>query len=132
MNLRDLFLRARALAARRRAERELDEELAFHVECEIQKHLADGLSPAARGTAVLDDLVRDVLYACRTFRRARPHRSDLHAQGLSGRPSASQLTFFHGWNALSTPLRAGASGGKWRVRMSTIEVFSTQSMPCFV
>ena len=92
MNLRDLFLRVRALVAPRRVERELDEELAFHIERETQKHIADGLSPAdartralarfgsvplaadqcrdARGTAFVDDLARDILYAFRTFRRA--------------------------------------------------------------
>jgi predicted permease len=92
MNLRDLFLRVRALSAPRRVERELDEELAFHVERETQKHVAEGLSPAAararalarfgsmplaadqcrdaRGTALVDDLARDILYAFRTFRRA--------------------------------------------------------------
>jgi MacB-like periplasmic core domain len=92
MNLRDLFLRVRALAAPRRVERELDEELAFHVERETQKNVAEGLSPSAartralarfgsvplvadqiidaRGTAVVDDLARDILYAFRTFHRA--------------------------------------------------------------
>jgi predicted permease len=92
MNLHDLFLRVRALAAPRRVERELDEELAFHIERETQRRIADGLSPAdararalarfgslalaadqcrdARGTALLDDLARDILYAFRTFRRA--------------------------------------------------------------
>lgn len=92
MNLRDLFLRLRAVVTPRRVERELDDELAFHIECDTQKHLANGLSAAeararalarfgpvslaaeqcrdARGTAVIDDVVRDVLYAFRTFRRA--------------------------------------------------------------
>jgi hypothetical protein len=92
MNLRDLRLRLRALLSPRRVERELDEELAFHVERETQKLLASGLgatdarvrararfgSPAlaadecrdARGTAFIDACVRDVLYAFRTFRRA--------------------------------------------------------------
>jgi predicted permease len=92
MNLRDVFLRMRALVAPRRVERELNEELAFHIERETQKHLANGLSPAeartralarfgsvplaadecrdARGTAFVDALVRDVSYAFRTFRRA--------------------------------------------------------------
>jgi len=92
MNLRDLVLRVRALAAPRRVERELDEELAFHIERETQKHIAAGLNPAAararalarfgsvplaadqcrdaRGTALLFDLLRDILYALRTFRRA--------------------------------------------------------------
>jgi predicted permease len=92
MNLRDVFLRMRALVAPRRVERELDEELAFHIERETQKHIADGLSPAeartralarfgsvplaadecrdARGTAFVDALVCDVSYAFRTFCRA--------------------------------------------------------------
>ena len=92
MNLHDLKLRVRALIAPRRVERELDEELAFHLERETQKHIANGLSPAdartrararfgsvplaadqcrdARGTAFVDDLARDILYAFRTFRRA--------------------------------------------------------------
>jgi predicted permease len=92
MNLRDVFLRVRALVAPGRVERELDEELAFHIERETRKHLAAGLSPAAartralarfgsvalaadqcrdaRGTAFVAALVRDIFYAFRTFRRA--------------------------------------------------------------
>jgi predicted permease len=92
MNLRDLKLRARALFAPRRVERELDEELASHIEHETRKHLASGAGPAearlramarfgsmalaadkcreARGTAFIDDSVRDAFYAFRTFRRA--------------------------------------------------------------
>jgi predicted permease len=92
MNLRDLFLRVRALAARRRVERELDEELAFHIERDTQRHIANGLSPEdararararfgpvalaadqcrdARGIALVDDLARDILYAFRAYRRA--------------------------------------------------------------
>jgi predicted permease len=92
MNVRDLLLRIRALLHPRGVERELDEELAFHVESDVQKHLDDGLSPAeararaltrfgsvplaadqcrdARGTGFVDDLTRDMFYALRTFRRA--------------------------------------------------------------
>jgi predicted permease len=92
MSLRDVFLRLRALVAPRRVERELEEELAFHIERETQRHIAAGLSPLdararalarfgsvplaadqcrdARGTALVDDLARDILYAFRTFRRA--------------------------------------------------------------
>ena len=92
MNLRDLFLRIRALVAPHRVERELDEELAFHIERETEKHIAAGLSRVdararalarfgpvplaadqcrdARGTGVVDDLKRDIGYAFRTFRRA--------------------------------------------------------------
>ena len=93
MNFRDLFFRVRALVAPHRVERELDEELAFHIERETQKHIAAGLSPVharsralarfgpvplaadqcrdARGIGLVDDLARDIQYAFRTFRRAR-------------------------------------------------------------
>jgi predicted permease len=92
MNIRDLFLRVRALSSPRRVERELDDELAFHLERETQKHIGAGLSPAdarglararfgpvplaadqcrdARGTRFVDDLTRDILYAFRAFHRA--------------------------------------------------------------
>jgi len=92
MNLRRLKLRARALLAPRRVERDLDDELAFHIERETQKHIATGISLAeartramarfgsvtvaadacrdARGTALLDSVMRDVRYAGRSFRRA--------------------------------------------------------------
>jgi predicted permease len=92
MRPRNLFLRIRALVAPRRVERELDEELSFHIDRETAKHIAAGLSPIdartraiarfgsvplaadqcrdARGTGVVDDLRRDIGYAFRTFRRA--------------------------------------------------------------
>ncbi len=43
MPLRDLFLRVHALVAKGRVERELDEELSFHIERETQKHVAGQL-----------------------------------------------------------------------------------------
>jgi hypothetical protein len=46
MSWRDWWLRVRALAAPRKVERELDEELGFHLEMETRKQLAAGLSPA--------------------------------------------------------------------------------------
>ncbi|HEY9463313.1 MAG TPA: ABC transporter permease [Vicinamibacterales bacterium] len=92
MTMRDLLLRVRALVSPRRVERELDEELAFHIERETHKHIANGLSPAdartralarfgsvplaadecrdARGVGLVEDLTRDVVYAFRAFRRA--------------------------------------------------------------
>src|SRR5688572_25293223 len=92
MNLRDLKLRARALFTPRRVERELNEELSFHLERETQKLIDQGLDPAEarmraqarfgsvplaadecrdeRGTAFFDNTVRDILYAFRTFQRA--------------------------------------------------------------
>ena len=92
MNFRDWQLRARALFAPRRTERELDEEFSFHLDRETQKLIAEGMTGAearakalarfgpvplaadecrdARGTAFVDDLVRDILYALRSFKRA--------------------------------------------------------------
>ena len=106
MNLRDLLLRIRALMARRRVERELDEELAFHIERETRKHIAAGLSPVdarsralarfgpvplaadrcrdARGTGFVDDLARDIRYAFRTFHRAPPSPSSQLSRSASG------------------------------------------------
>ena len=77
---------------RDRRESELTEELQLHLERETEQLLASGLSPDAgapqalrtfggveqvreecrdaRGTAFVDDTVRDILYALRTFRRA--------------------------------------------------------------
>ena len=92
MTWRDLRLRARALLARRRVERELHDELEFHLEMEIRKHVAAGLSPDdararararfgsaavaaeecrdARGTAFIETCLRDAAYAVRGFVRA--------------------------------------------------------------
>lgn len=92
MTLRDVKLRLRSLFARGRVEQELDDELAFHIECETRKLMGQGVDPAdaaasarrrfgstalsadqcrdARGTAFIDASARDVLYAFRAFRRA--------------------------------------------------------------
>jgi predicted permease len=92
MNLRDLRLRARALFRPNRIERELDDELSFHIERETRKLIGDGLSAEEagraararfgsnsviaddcrdeRGTALIDDAIRDVAYALRSIRRA--------------------------------------------------------------
>ena len=85
-------LRLRSLFLRRRVDRELDDELRFHLENQIEHELARGLAPEearyaalrafggveqrkeqcrdARRTRVVDELVQDVRYACRTFRRS--------------------------------------------------------------
>jgi predicted permease len=92
MPLRDWMLRARALFMPWRTERELDEELSFHIERETQKLVDAGMDPddarwkarakfgsvtlAAdqcrdeRGTAFFDNTLRDLQYALRTFKRA--------------------------------------------------------------
>src|SRR4051812_7654602 len=92
MRLRDLSLRARALFRARHVERELDDELAFHIECETRKLMAEGLSAAEarqrararfgpvplaadqcrdqRGISFFETLARDISFALRTLRRA--------------------------------------------------------------
>src|SRR5690349_20497405 len=92
MNLRDLRLRARALFSPNRAERDLDDELQFHIEREARKLIDDGMSPAdarmkararfgsitvtadacrdERRTAFVDNTIGDLQYAFRTFKRA--------------------------------------------------------------
>ena len=92
MNLRDWTLRLRALVMPRRVERDLHDELSFHIERETKKLIDEGMEPARardtaqarfgsttvaadecrdeRGTAFVDNTIRDVHYALRTFRRA--------------------------------------------------------------
>ena len=92
MNLRHLKLRAHALFRSRRAEQDLHDELAFHIERETKKLIDEGVAPARarqraqarfgsatltadecrdqRGTAFVDNTIADIRYALRTFRRA--------------------------------------------------------------
>ncbi len=84
--------RWRALTQGAQLDRELDEEMQFHLDMEIEKHRAAGLSPAearrvalvsfggvtqtaeahraARGTRLLEDLIADCRYAVRGLARA--------------------------------------------------------------
>jgi predicted permease len=92
MTFNDLKLRVRALLRPNRVEEELDEELAFHIEREARKLIDEGITaPEARrraqarfgstalaadrcrderGTAVVDNTIRDVQYALRAFAKA--------------------------------------------------------------
>jgi predicted permease len=92
MTLRDLTLRARALFRPHRVEQDLAEELAFHIEREATKLIDDGMAPTEarlcaqarfgstalaadrcrdeRGTAPVDNTIRDIQYALRTFAKA--------------------------------------------------------------
>ena len=92
MNLRDWHLRVRALFRPRDVEHELRDELAFHLERETRKLIEEGLTVSearqraqarfgstaliadecrdARGTAFVDNTLRDVQFALRSFRRA--------------------------------------------------------------
>jgi predicted permease len=92
MTFRDLQLRMRALFRPNRVEQDLNDELAFHIEREAQKLIDEGVAPAdarlraqarfgsptvvadecrdERGTAFIDNTVKDVQYALRTFVKA--------------------------------------------------------------
>ena len=90
--LTDLLFRLRALARGRTVERELDEELRFHVDHEIDKYVAAGLSRReatrkarlifggvdqikedcrdARGITFVETVMQDLRYGVRTVKRA--------------------------------------------------------------
>ena len=90
--LRDLFFRIRALLRAESVEKDLDDELRFHLDRQLQKYIDSGLTRDqalrrirlefgdtrqvkeecrdARGTYVLDTLLRDIRYALRTVRQA--------------------------------------------------------------
>ena len=92
MTFMSLKLRLRALLRPNRAEQELAEELAFHIERETSKLIEQGWPPAEarsraqarfgsatvaadqcrdeRGTAAIDNTSRDIRYAFRTFLKA--------------------------------------------------------------
>ena len=92
MNLRHLTLRLRALLFPGRTERELHDELSFHVERETRKLIERGVAPDQarplarrrfgsstvvadqcrdqRGTALVDHSARDIRFALRSFARA--------------------------------------------------------------
>src|SRR5215470_3114969 len=86
-----LPLRLRSLFRRRQVEQELDEELRYHLERQIEEHIAKGMTPEEARYAALramggieqrkeecrdmrrvnyiDDLLRDLRYASRNLRR---------------------------------------------------------------
>src|SRR5689334_7668990 len=85
MGWTDFWMRMRALLSRRRAEEELEEELAFHLEMERhRKGLTHPQARAAfggvdqtreqcrdvRGLALLENLGRDVRYGFRMLRKS--------------------------------------------------------------
>jgi predicted permease len=92
MNWNDFVLRLRALVFRKRVERDLEEELASHIEMQARKNLAAGMSEAearrqariqfggaaqiaeecrdARGVNLVATMFQDIRYALRGFRRS--------------------------------------------------------------
>jgi putative ABC transport system permease protein len=92
MNFRTVWLKVRALVARRSVETELDDEIRFHIDREAEANVERGMSPAearrtayvkfggverfkegareARGTGWLEDLARDVRLSFRSMARS--------------------------------------------------------------
>ncbi len=90
--LTDLVHRLRSIVGRRRVERDLEDELRYHLECLVAHHTQAGLSRAdaerrarlefggfeqireehrdARGTRLIDDVARDLRYALRQVGRS--------------------------------------------------------------
>ncbi|HYG08340.1 MAG TPA: ABC transporter permease, partial [Pyrinomonadaceae bacterium] len=90
--MKALKSRIRALLMREEMEGELDEELRFHIEKEIEQNIARGMSPAearrvalvefggvervreecrdARGVRLLEDLLQDLRYALRVLKKS--------------------------------------------------------------
>jgi len=88
----DLIYRLRALVRRRAVEKEMDEELRFHFERQVEKYVGSGMARAeaerrarmefggvesvkeecreARGVSVVETTVQDVRYAVRTLRKS--------------------------------------------------------------
>src|SRR5688572_8999901 len=92
MNWNDFRLKMRALFLRDRADRDLDEELALHVEMETRKNLTLGMDSNearqraimkfggvarvteecrdARGINLIDSVIQDIRYGLRTLRQS--------------------------------------------------------------
>jgi hypothetical protein len=101
--LNDFFFRVRALFRRRRADSELDDELRFHLEREIEKltragsRLPEAIRQArfnlggvesvkeecreARGVELLENLLRDIRYSLRVLRKCSALRGAEQAGG---------------------------------------------------
>lgn len=80
--MRHLLLRLRALLGRRRAERELRDELDFHIEMQVRKHIETGLGPAearqrARAEFGSVELAKDDARDVRSFRWFEDFRQDV-------------------------------------------------------
>src|SRR5690242_7747143 len=89
----DILLRLRSLVSRKAVERELDQELRFHFEHQVEKYVQSGLSQEAarrrarlefggldevkedcrdaRGTVLVESLLRDLRYAVRQLCKSK-------------------------------------------------------------
>lgn len=130
--LRDLLFRLRALLRRRAVETDLDDELRFHRERQLESYARAGLSPAearrrlafdfggldgtkeacrdARGVTMIDYLVRDVRYAIRSLLRA-PAFTGVSVLTLALGLGATTAIFSVVYGALLRPLPFAEASG---------------------
>jgi predicted permease len=150
--LNDLLFRLRALFRRRAVEAELDEELRFHFENEIEKHKSRGMAPEearrharlsfgghdqikedcreARGTNLLESCLHDLRYGLR-FLGKNPGFSIIAAVTLSLGVGASAIIYSLVDTILLRPLpypNAGRVAMLWQVAPAG-SIFGTQSIP---
>ncbi len=120
MTLRAWWDRLRAVLARRRAERELSEELEFHLAMQIRKHVERGMKTEqaaalarrefgnvelvkedardVRGARFFEELIQDVRYGLRSFARAPAFALSLVVTiGLGVGISSSAFTVFNAY-----------------------------------
>ena len=128
MNWNDLRLRLRALVFRKQLDRELEEELEFHLEMQTQKNRAAGMSHAealrealiqfggtvrtteecrdVRGVALITTLFHDIRYALRGFRRTPTFvLTVVVAIGLGLGLNAALFTIFNAYYFRPLPVR---------------------------
>jgi predicted permease len=150
--LNDLLFRLRALFRRRAVEAELDEELRFHFENEIEKHKSRGMAPEearrharlsfgghdqikedcreARGTNLLESCLHDLRYGFR-FLVKNPGFSIIAAVTLSLGVGASAIIYSLVDTILLRPLpypNTGRVAMLWQVAPAG-SIFGTQSIP---
>src|ERR1700722_17585430 len=150
--LNDLLFRFRALFRRRSVEAELDEELRFHFENEVEKHKSRGVAPEearrrarlsfgghdqimedcreARGTTFLESCLHDLRYGLR-FLGKNPGFSLIAALTLSLGVGASAIIYSLVDTILLRPLpdpNAGRVATLWQAA-PTGSIFGTESIP---
>ena len=150
--LNDLLFRLRALFRRRAVEAELDEELRFHFENEVEKHKSRGITPEearrrarlsfgghdqikedcreAHGTSLLESCLHDLRYALR-FLGKNPGFSIIAALTLSLGVGASAIIYSLVDTILLRPLpypNASRVATLWQVA-PVGSIFGTESIP---
>lgn len=128
--LSDLYIRIRALVRPASVEQELDDELRFHLDAEIEKHMKGGLPRdaavrrarlefggldqtkedcrEARGIAFIESVVQDVRYGLRAIRRTPAFAATaVLTLGVSTAAIATVFTLYHTLFLRHPPVEGG-------------------------